>query len=151
MEKWCFFSVGEVATSKWTHGEVAVLVQRYTKFSRLNAKSCHHQCKRGYARSGTYVCQQKVENRPKKRCPLKAPEKLWFIEWSLKVEGRQRKRGRWSYLPSIWTDYLHNLKAAQNGYMEKWCFFFRRWGRNLEMDTWRSGCFWFYCIQNFRA
>ena len=35
-----------------------------------------YECKRGYARSGTYVCQQKVENRPKKRCPLKAPEKL---------------------------------------------------------------------------
>ena len=61
------------------------------------------------------------------------------------------KRGRLSYLPSIWADYLHNLKVAQNGYMEKWCFFFRRWSRNLEMDTWRSGCFWFYCIQNFRA
>ena len=25
-----------------------------------------NECKRGYARSGTYVCQQKVENRPKK-------------------------------------------------------------------------------------
>ena len=33
-----------------------------------------NQCKRGYARSETYVCQQKVENRPKKRCSLKAPE-----------------------------------------------------------------------------
>ena len=32
------------------------------------------ECKRGYARSGIYVCQQKVENRHKKRCPLKAPE-----------------------------------------------------------------------------
>ena len=82
-----------------------------------------NECKRGYARSGTYVCQQKVENRPKKRYPLKAPEKLWFIEWSLKVGGRQRKRGRSSYLPSIWTDYLTNLKVAHNGDMEKWCFF----------------------------
>ena len=101
-------------------------------------KKLENQCKTGYARSGTYVCQQKVENRPKKRCPLKAPEKLWFIEWSLKVGGRQGKRGRssylssiwtsylpsiWtSYLPSIWTDYLHNLKISQNGYMEKWFF-----------------------------
>ena len=51
-----------------------------------------YECKRGYAQSKTYVCQQKVENRPKKRCPLKASEKLWFIEWSLKVGGRQRKK-----------------------------------------------------------
>ena len=39
-----FFSVGEAATSKWTHGEVMekwlFLVLLYTKFSRLNAKSC---------------------------------------------------------------------------------------------------------------
>ena len=48
-------------------------------------------------------------------------------------------------------DYLHNLKATKNGYMEKWIVFFRRWSRNLEMDTWRSGRFWFYCILNFRA
>ena len=83
-----------------------------------------NQCKMGYARSGTYVCQQKVENRPKKRCPLKAPENLWFIEWSIhRVGGRQRKRGRSNYLPSIWNDYLNNLKVAQNGYMEKWYFF----------------------------
>ena len=33
-----------------------------------------YQCKRGYARSETYVSQQKIENRPKKRCILKAPE-----------------------------------------------------------------------------
>ena len=59
---------------------------------------------------------KKVENRPKKRVPLKAPEKLRFMEWSLKVEGRQRKRGRSNYLLSVWTDYLHNLKVAQNGY-----------------------------------
>ena len=39
-------------------------------------KKLENQCKKGYARSGTYVCQQKVENRPKKRFPLKAPEKL---------------------------------------------------------------------------
>ena len=41
---------------------------------------------------------------------------------SLKVGGRQRKRGRSCYLLSIWTDYLHNLKVAKNGYMEKWLF-----------------------------
>ena len=82
-----------------------------------------NESKRGYARSGTYVCQPKVENRPKK-CPLEAPENLWFIEWSIhRVGGRQRKRGRSNYLPSIWIDYLHNLEVAQNGYMEKWCFF----------------------------
>ena len=57
MDTWrsdAFFSVGEAATSKWTHGEVAVF------------GSTVYECKRGYARSGTYVCQQKVENRPKK-------------------------------------------------------------------------------------
>ena len=36
-----FFSVGEAATSKWTYGEMAVFGSTvYTKFSRLNAKSC---------------------------------------------------------------------------------------------------------------
>ena len=59
------------------------------------------------------------------------------------------KRDRSNYLPSIWPEYLHNLKAAKNGYMEKRCVFFRRWSRNLEMDTWRSGRFWFYCIRIF--
>ena len=79
-------------------------------------------------------------------------EKMPFkCAWKLSV-ARSSKRGRSNYLPRIWTDYLHNLKVAQNGCMEEWCFFFfRRWSRNLEMDTWRSGCFWFYCIQNFRA
>ena len=38
------------------------------------SNTIEYECKRGYARSGTYVCQQKVEKRPKKRCPLKAPE-----------------------------------------------------------------------------
>ena len=33
----------------------------------------NNECKRGYARSGTYVCQQKVEQ-TQERCPLKAPE-----------------------------------------------------------------------------
>ena len=31
--------------------------------------------------------------------------------------------------------YLHNLKVAKNGYMEKW-FFFRRWSRNGNMEKW---------------
>ena len=48
---------------------------RYTIFlSSSNLKE--DECKRVYALSGTFVCQKKVENRPKKRSPLKAPEKL---------------------------------------------------------------------------
>ena len=72
--------------------------------------------KKGYARSGTYVCQQKGRKQTQEKIPFKAPEKLRFMEWSLKVEGHQRKRGRSNYLLSVWTDYLHNLKVAQNGY-----------------------------------
>ena len=30
-------------------------------------------------------------------------------------------------------------------------FLFRRWSGNLEMDTWRNGCFWFYCIHKIFA
>ena len=46
-------------------------------------KSCDviiiNECKRGYARSGTYFCHQKVENRPKKRCPFKGAWKLSVV------------------------------------------------------------------------
>ena len=53
--------------------------QVYQEVKKSSFPKGVNQCKRGYARSGTYFCQQKVENRPKKRCPLKPPEKLWFI------------------------------------------------------------------------
>ena len=80
MDTWrsdVFFSVGEAATSKWTHGEVAVFGSTVYKIFALKCqmyfldqfftdlqRMC--ECKRGYALSGTYVCQQRVENRPKK-------------------------------------------------------------------------------------
>ena len=72
-----FFSVGEAATSKWTHGEVAVFGSTIYKIFALKCQKLRrnkNECKRGYARSETYVSQQKIENRPKKRCSLKAPE-----------------------------------------------------------------------------
>ena len=55
----------------------------------------------------------------------------------------------------IISEYLDRL-SSQSQSCSKWIhgevvFSFRRWSRNLEMDTWKSGCFLFYCIQNFRA
>ena len=48
-------------------------------------------------------------------------------------------------------EYLDRLSQRGSKWIhEEGMFFFCRWIRNLEMDTWRSGCFWFYCIQNFR-
>ena len=61
-----FFSVGEAATSKWTHGEVAVFGSTVYKIYALKCQILRNECNRGYARSETYVCQQKVENRSKK-------------------------------------------------------------------------------------
>ena len=65
----------------------------------------------------------KGRKQTQEKMPFKSAWKLSLVK---------AKGGRSSYLPSIWTDYLHNLKVAQNGYMEKWCF-------------------WFNGIQNFSA
>ena len=136
MDTWrsdVFFFVGEAATSKWTHGEVAVFGSTVYKIFALKSRKL---------RTPLAPCVMNVNLLPAKgwkqtqeRCPLKAPS--------------SSKRGQWNYLPSIWINYLHNLKAAKNGHTEKWCVFFRRWGRDLEMDTWRSGRFWFYMYTKF--
>ena len=70
-----------------------------------------NQFKRGYARSKTYVCQQKVENQE---------EMLFKSAWKLSVVQQVKETNQ--IFSSIWTDYLHNLKKAQNRYMEKWLF-----------------------------
>ena len=42
-----------------------------------------------------------------------------YFNISLKSHYFISLASRSNYLPSIWTDYLHKLKVAQNGYMEK--------------------------------
>ena len=55
-----------------------------------------NECKRGYARSGTFVCQQKVKNRPKKRYPLKAPEN-YYARSERSAQLLARKISFWLY------------------------------------------------------